>query len=62
MPQAEQEQRVISYLRERKVATSYELRDLLGMERKQCGRFLRKMVNEGKLTREGDRIWLAGNK
>lgn len=62
VPQAEQEQRVISYLRERKVATSYELRDLLGMERKQCGRFLRKMVNEGKLTREGDRIWLAGNK
>ena len=62
VPQAEQEERVISYLRENKSATSYELRELLGMERKQCGRFLRKMVNEGKLTREGDRIWLAGGR
>lgn len=62
VPQEEQEQAVISYLRQYKSASYYDLRELLGLERKQCGRFLRKMVSEGKLKREGSRLWLSGDR
>lgn len=62
VPQEEQEQAVISYLRQYKSASYYDLRELLGLERKQCGRFLRKMVSEGKLKREGNRLWLSGDR
>lgn len=62
VPQEEQEQAVISYLREYKSASYYDLRELLGLERKQCGRFLRKMVNEGKLIQKKHRFWLVGDR
>ena len=45
---------VRDYLQEHGTATIADLQFLLRIERRQCGRVLKKMVDAGKLTREGN--------
>lgn len=54
IPVEEQDQVIQDYLQEHGTATMADLRFLLRIERRQCGRVLKKMVEEGKLVREGD--------
>lgn len=52
----EEEQTAVvrAYLKEHSTATMADLRFLLRIERRQCGRTLKKMVESGEIIREGD--------
>ncbi|MCF2665028.1 hypothetical protein JQM66_10720 [Oscillibacter valericigenes] len=54
VPQEEHDDAIRAYLREHGAASMSDLRFLLRIERRQCGRILKKMVEDGKLLREGN--------
>ena len=54
VPQEEHDDAIKAYLQEHGSASMSDLRFLLRIERRQCGRILKKMVEDGKLIREGN--------